>query len=185
MSNNGKLELIVGPMFSGKSSEIIRRIRMFKIINKKVLVIKTRIDNRYNDNKITSHNFETAECVCLDLLSELKNVSDYDNIIIDEGQFFNDLKDTVIKWLDEYNVNIIISGLDGDFEKNPIGQILSLIPHAEKCIKLNSLCNICNDGTEAPFSFRKVSSKNKILVGGVEAYIPVCRKHYNNLTMLN
>lgn len=180
--NNAKLELIIGPMFSGKSSELIRRIKLLKIINKRCLVIKPKIDNRYNEDKITTHNFETADCINLNLLSDCKNINDYDYIIIDEGQFFNDLRETIIRWLDEYNVNIIISALDGDFEKNPIGQILSLIPHSEKCIKINSLCNMCNDGTEGCFSFRKSSDKNKILVGGVESYIPVCRKHYKDLS---
>jgi thymidine kinase len=165
-------------MFSGKSTEIIRRIKLCKIINMRVLVIKPNIDNRYNDSKITSHDFETADCISVNTLGELNNINEYDYIIIDEGQFFNDLKEVIVEWLNQYKVNIIISGLDGDFEKNPIGQILTLIPHAEKCIKLNSLCRLCNDGTEAPFSFRKVSSKDKILVGGVEMYIPVCRKHY-------
>jgi thymidine kinase len=177
----GKLELIIGPMFSGKSTELIRRIRLYKIIKKKVLVIKPKIDNRYYENKITSHNFETADCNLVSSLSELTNIKDYNYIIIDEGQFFNDLKKQVVYWLENYNVNIIITGLDGDFEKNPIGQILELIPHAEKCTKVNSLCNMCNDGTEGCFTFRTAESKNKILIGGVESYIPVCRKHYYEL----
>jgi len=182
----GKLELIIGPMFSGKSTEIIRRIRLLKIINKKIIVIKPNIDNRYHETKIISHNFESADCIVLSCLNDLNiDITNYDTIIIDEAQFFNDLKSVVIKWLENYNIDIIITGLDGDFEKNPIGQILELIPHAEKCQKINSLCNLCNDGTEGCFSFRKVESKNKILVGGVESYIPVCRKHYNKLTKNN
>jgi len=182
----GKLELIIGPMFSGKSTEIIRRIRLLKIINKKIIVIKPNIDNRYHETKITSHNFESADCIVLPCLNDLNiDITNYDTIIIDEAQFFNDLKSVVINWLENYNIDIIITGLDGDFEKNPIGQILELIPHAEKCKKINSLCNLCNDGTEGCFSFRKVESKNKILVGGVESYIPVCRKHYNELKNKN
>ena len=178
----GKLELIIGPMFSGKSTEIIRRIRLLKIIKKKIIVIKPEIDNRYYENKITSHNYESVDCIVLPSLNDLTvDITNYDTIIIDEAQFFNDLKETVINWLENYNIDIIITGLDGDFEKNSIGQILELIPHAEKCKKINSLCNMCNDGTEGCFSFRKVESKNKILVGGFESYIPVCRKHYKEL----
>ena len=178
-----KLELIIGPMFSGKSTELIRRIRLLKVINKKVIVIKPEIDTRYLANKLTTHNFESVDSIVLAQLKDLTiDITKYDTIIIDEGQFFNDLKEMVVCWLEEYNINIIVTGLDGDFEKNPIGQILSLIPHAEKCNKINSLCNLCNDGTEGCFSFRKVSTKNTVLIGGVDLYIPVCRAHYTELS---
>ena len=179
---NSTLELIIGPMFSGKSTEIIKRVRLLKLINKKILILKPKVDNRYIEDKITSHNYESVDCIVLPSLNDLTvDITNYDTIIIDEAQFFNDLKETVINWLENYNIDIIITGLDGDFEKNSIGQILELIPHAEKCKKINSLCNMCNDGTEGCFSFRKVESKNKILVGGFESYIPVCRKHYKEL----
>jgi thymidine kinase len=136
--------------------------------------------SNYND-KLTTHNFDTVECFTF---LELKDIPTnllltYHTIIVDEGQFFPDLKETVINWLNNLSINIIIGGLDGDFNKEPIGSILELIPHADKCTKLNSLCNICKDGTEAPFSLRLVASKDKILVGGSESYIPVCRKHYS------
>jgi thymidine kinase len=104
-----KLELIIGPMCSGKSSELIKRIRLFNVINKKVLVIKPYIDNRYAENKIVSHNQESYDCIVLKILDELENINNYNVIIIDEGQFFNDLKKTVINWLDQYNLNIIVA----------------------------------------------------------------------------
>jgi thymidine kinase len=176
----GKLELIIGPMFSGKSTELIRRIRLLQKIDKKVLVVKPTIDSRYIVDKITTHNFESVECTTINNLSDINNIiCDYHTIVIDEGQFFNDLKSTVIMWLETYSINIIVGGLDGDFQKNPIGMILDLIPHSDSCVKLCSLCNICKDGTPAPFSLRTVKSDDKVLVGGAESYIPVCRKHYN------
>lgn len=177
---HGKLELIIGPMFSGKSTELIRRIRMLQKIDKKVLVTKPIIDNRYISDKITSHNYESVDCLVLHTLSEIsdKDIISYDTIIVDEGQFFPDLLTTVVRWIDNYPINIIVGGLDGDFQRQPIGQILHLIPYADKCYKLNSLCSICKDGTKASFSFRSVKSSDKILVGGSESYIPVCRKHY-------
>ena len=179
-----KLELIIGPMFSGKSTELIKRIRLLKIINKKVLVIKPLIDNRYISNKITSHDFDSIECSVINCLSEIKNdtIKEYDTIIIDEGQFFNDLKNVILYWLDNFNINIIIAGLDGDFQRNPIGQIIELIPYSDKCKKLNSLCSICKDGTPAPFTYRINKSTNKVLVGGSESYSPLCRNHYNENT---
>ena len=179
----GKLELFIGPMFSGKSTELIRQIRLLQVIGKKVLVLKPIIDSRYIADKITSHNFESAECIVINKLNEIdeKTLVTYNTVIIDEGQFFPDLKETVVRWIDNYPINIIVGGLDGDFERNPIGQILDLIPHADTCHKFSSLCNICKDGTSAPFSFRLVKSTDKVLIGGAESYIPVCRKHYNEL----
>lgn len=179
----GKLELIIGPMFSGKSTELIRRIRLLQKIEKKVLVTKPTIDSRYNQDKITSHNYESVECMVLNNLNEIQDeeVKKYDTIIVDEGQFFTDLVPTVTRWVDNFNVNIIVGGLDGDFQRQPLGTILELIPYADNCIKLNSLCNLCKDGTEAPFSFRLVNSSDKVLVGGSESYIPVCRKHFIKL----
>jgi len=172
-----KLELIIGPMFSGKSTEIIRRIRLLNKINKKVLVVKPTIDNRYITNKVTTHNFDSVDCLVVTNLSEINNIiKDYDTLVIDEGQFFSDLKENVINWIND--INIIVAGLDGDFQRKPFGQILELIPYSDKCYKLSSLCNICNDGTKAPFSFRKIKTDDTILVGGEESYIPVCRKHY-------
>jgi len=181
---SGKLELIIGPMFSGKSTELIRRIRLLQKIDKKVLVTKPQIDIRYNQDKITSHNYESVDCKVLSRLDEIcdDDILNYDTVIVDEGQFFPDLVNTITRWVNNYSVNIIVGGLDGDFQRKPIGHILDLIPMADRCVKLNSLCNICKDGTEAPFSFRLVKSNDIVLVGGSESYIPVCRKHFINLS---
>ena len=178
------LELIIGPMFSGKSTELIRKIRLLKTINKKVLVIKPKIDNRYTeDNKIISHNFESCECISLNTLSDISLwdiVDKYDTVVIDEGQFFPDLKKCVLHWLNTSTLTIIIGSLDGDYNRNPIGEVLELIPYADECTKLTSLCSICNDGTKAPFTKRIANSNEQILVGGKESYIPVCSTHYHN-----
>ena len=183
----GKLELIIGPMFSGKSTELIKRIRLLQKIDKKILVIKPIIDSRYNQNKITSHNYESVDCIVLEKLEDIKDndVIKYNTIVIDEGQFFSDLVHVVTKWVDNFNVDIIVGGLDGDFQRQPIGTILNLIPYADQCYKLTSLCSICKDGTNAPFSFRLTNSIDKVLVGGSETYIPVCRKHFNESNIKN
>jgi thymidine kinase len=175
-----KLELIIGPMFSGKSTELIRRIRLLQKIDKKVLVIKPTIDSRYNVDKITSHNYESVDCQVITNLNEISDttIETYDCVIIDEGQFFPDLVKVVSYWIENFSVDIVVGGLDGDFQRKPIGQILDLIPMADQCQKLNSLCNICKDGTPAPFTFRLVKSTDVVLVGGSESYIPVCRKHF-------
>ncbi len=183
--STGKLELIIGPMFSGKSTELIREIRLAKIINKKVLVIKPMIDNRYKDDKIVSHSFESEECETVEKLKEMnERIKSYDLIVIDEGQFFPDLKEAVLNWVDIEHKEIIVGGLDGDFKRNPIGQILELIPYADKCKKISSLCKLCGNGNKAIFSHRITKNKEQVQVGGSDSYVPLCRNHYlimNNL----
>jgi thymidine kinase len=188
--SNATLEVILGPMFSGKSSELIRRVRICKSINRKNLVIKPKIDNRYESNKVCSHDKVSEDCLVLKDLSELfLNKSNLDSLIessivfIEEGQFFKDLVDYVLKLVEEFNKDVVIIGLDGDYNRKPFGEILNLIPYANKIVKLNSMCKVCNDGTLAPFTFLKNNNiiKNQILVGGSNLYIPVCRKHYLEL----
>lgn len=180
---SANLEIIIGPMFSGKSTEIIRRIRLLQKIDKKILVVKPSIDNRYTSDKITSHNYESVDCLVVNNLNDIDRcvIEAHDVVVIDEGQFFGDLVETIDFWLKSFNINIIVAGLDGDFQQKPIGKILNLIPLSNKCVKLNSLCNICKNGTEAPFSFRLVQSKETVLVGGSDEYMPLCRTHYNQL----
>lgn len=181
---DSKLEIIIGPMFSGKSTEIIRRVRLLQIIDKKILTVKPSKDNRSVSDKITSHNNDSVDCITVNNLSDIDTdiIGTHDTIVIDEGQFFDDLVETIDYWLKTYNINVIVAGLDGDFQQKPIGKILNLIPLSNKCIKLNSVCQKCKDGTKAPFSFRIVDSDETVLVGGSDKYMPLCRKHYNELS---
>lgn len=177
-----KLELIIGPMFSGKSTELVNRVRSLQQLEKNVLVIKPSIDNRYEKGtrELITHNNESVKCNVLERLSDLDEfvIKIVDTIVIDEGQFFSDLKETVLFWLANYKINIIVGGLDGDYQRNPIGKILELIPHSDVCTKLTAMCIECNDGTSAPFTRRTVQSDEQILVGGSDMYEPVCRMHY-------
>jgi thymidine kinase len=177
-----KLELIIGPMFSGKSTELVRRVRALQQLEKNVLVIKPSIDNRYEKgtSELITHNNDSIKCNVMERLSDLDEfvIKIVDTIVIDEGQFFSDLKETVLFWLANYKVNIIVGGLDGDYQRNPIGKILELIPHSDVCTKQTSRCVECNDGTSAPFTRRKIKSDEQILVGGSDIYEPVCRTHY-------
>ena len=177
----GRLDLIIGPMFSGKSTELIRKIRLAKIINKKVLVIKPIIDIRYKNDKIVSHSFEQEECLTIEKLKDIDYlIKQYDLIIVDEGQFFPDLKEYVLKWVDKDNKKVIVGGLDGGHKRNKIGEILDLIPYSDSCMKINSLCKKCNDGTPGIFTYRTNNSEEQVQIGGAESYMPLCRKHYNN-----
>lgn len=186
-----KLELIIGPMFSGKSTELVTRVRSLQQLDKMVLVIKPSIDNRYEnkykDRELITHNNESVKCNVIERLSDLEDyvIKFCDTIVIDEGQFFSDLKETVLFWLANYKINIIIGGLDGDYQRNPIGKILELIPHSDVCTKLTAWCVECNDKTPAPFTRRTVQSDEQILVGGSDMYEPVCRMHYRTNNSIN
>lgn len=176
----GSLEIIIGPMFAGKSTELIQRIRKLRVLNKRYLVLKPIIDNRYSDTDIVSHNNEKEECVSFDSIDNFINLIDinsFDTIFIDEGQFFPDLKDGVLKIVEKYNKNVVVTGLDGDFNRNEFGQILKLIPYCDSCKKITSLCVYCNDMTPALFSYKVGGNNNQVEVGA-DIYKPVCRKHY-------
>ena len=102
-------------------------------------------------------------------------------ILINEGQFFPDLVNTITRWVNNYSVNIIVGGLDGDYQRKPMGEILDLIPYADKYKKFCGYCTLCNNETKALFSKRIVNNcDDQILIGGSEKYIPVCRYHYMN-----
>lgn len=179
---SGKLELIIGPMFSGKSTLLIKKIRIMIQNNLNVLVLKPQIDNRYSDNNITSHNMDMEACYVTTNLMDINkkyDINNFDCIVIDEGQFIPDLKEYVLLWLEKYNKHIIVGGLDGDFKRDPIGEILLLIPYADEIHKLKSDCSDCkNINNTALFTYRLVKSDDVILIGGNDMYIPLCREHY-------
>lgn len=180
MEKTGTLKLYLGCMYSGKTSEIQREYRRMKTINKKVVIINYENDKRYGeDDYVYSHDKVKEECLLTQKLTSIKDelLEKTDVIIINEGQFFDDILEFCIKWCDKYGKDIIICGLDGDFMRKPFGQICSLIPLCDEIVKLTAYCTICSDGTPAIFSHRITNSKDQILIGNKE-YIPVCRKHY-------
>ncbi len=186
--SHGYLELIIGPMYAGKSTELIRIIHRYKCLNKNITVINHVLNNRYGSTGLTTHNNERIDnCVILDKLSDLDNslLANSDVIIIEELQFFSDAYDTVCKWCDVDNKIVIGAGLDGDFKKNPFGDVLRLIPHAEKVTKLSALCKRCNDGTLAHFTMRTVKDNCLTLIGSNDMYEAVCRKHFQENTFLD
>jgi thymidine kinase len=175
------LDIIMGPMFAGKSTELIRRIRQLKVIKKKFIVVKPSIDNRYSENHVVSHNNDKEYCIVFENLNnfiqntELNNI---DTIFIDEAQFFPDLKSSVEYLVEKLKKNVVIVGLDGDFNRNKFGQIFDLIPFSDTCVKINSLCEFCGDMTPAIFSLKLNNNNNQVEIGS-DIYKAVCRKHYN------
>lgn len=178
-SSLGNLTIITGPMYSGKSTELIRAASRLKSIGKKILSIVHKIDDRYAEGRIVTHNGAQwhDNVIIADKLTGI-DVVGYDTIIVEELQFFEDAFKNIVKWVEEYNVSVICAGLDGDFKRQPFGDTLQLIPYADKVIKLNALCKSCGDGTAAHFSRRIVNSDDKVLVGSAASYEAVCRKHY-------
>jgi thymidine kinase len=175
----GYLQLIIGPMFSGKTSTLIQLYRNFKLTSKKICVINYAQDIRYDKTKMSSHDKEMINCNNLLYLSELKQeiINENDVFLINEGQFFNDLKEIVLKLVEKYNKIVYVCGLDSDFKRNPFEQIIKLIPYADEVIKKYSICVLCKNGNRALFSYR-LTNENNIKVIGSDNYIPLCRKCY-------
>jgi thymidine kinase len=177
----GYLELILGPMFSGKSTRLIQIIKKYKILNYSILVIKPEIDNRYTvkcqNSKIITHDKTQEDCISCKSLSEIKDIDPYQVIIIEEGQFFQDIYEKVVEWCKTKKV--YIAGLNGDSNKNLFGNLYKLISHVDEIIFLKALCKICKDGTLAIFSKKIIHNQNQVEIGGLDMYYPVCRHHMN------
>ena len=178
-SSAGYLELILGPMFSGKTSRIVEIYKQCEFCNISVTVINHTIDNRYDDELLSTHDKVKIPCIKTERLSDVWiKVATSDVILINEGQFFEDLYEVVVEMLKQ-NKKIYICGLDGDFERKKFGQILDLIPLCDKVTKLTSLCSLCKNGTPGIFSMRLTHETDQTVVGS-DNYIPVCRKCYSN-----
>ena len=176
-SRTAYLELIIGPMFSGKTSRLVDIYKQCKFCNIQVAVINHCIDDRYHDTLLSTHDKVMIPCIKTDNLTKiLTNIQDAQVIIINEGQFFADLYEVVVSLL-SLGKKIYVGGLDGDFERKKFGQILDLIPLSDKVTKLTSLCSICKDGTPGIFS-KRISRETEQTVVGSDNYIPVCRKFY-------
>ncbi len=194
----GYLEIILGGMYAGKTSRLVEIYKQCNFCNISVAVINHSIDNRYDDDLLSTHDQVKIPCIKTEKLSDIW--TDHINldedvslvprikdkfkvatsrvILINEGQFFPDLEEFVKKILLN-DKKVYICGLDGDFERKKFGQILDLIPLCDKVTKLTSLCSICKNGTPGIFSKRITSEKEQTVVGS-DNYIPVCRKCYNN-----
>ena len=179
-----RINLYMGCMYSGKTSELIKECRKAQLIKKKVLTINYIGDNRYSENSYAmSHNLDKIECIKVEKLADIdeNHIVLSDCIFIDEAQFYPDLLKYVLLWGEFYKKSVYVFGISSDFERKPFGQILDIIPYCDKVIKLDALCIKCNDGTEAIFSHR-LSGEDEQIVIGSSNYIAVCRKHYLDLT---
>tara|TARA_A100001011_G_C13640736_1_gene567676 strand:- start:3 stop:539 length:537 start_codon:yes stop_codon:yes gene_type:complete len=175
--NNGKINLIIGPMYSGKSTTLLTRYDRYEIANKKCLLVKYSGDNRYDTNKIITHSRierNAESCTKLDQLDT--KVSGYDVICIDEIQFYEDASIMCEKWA---NQGIIVEacGLNGDFQRKPFEQISLLIPLSDSIIHMVAVDE--NNGMDAPFTKRLTDDIEQQLIGGAELYKASCRELFN------
>jgi thymidine kinase len=185
-NHSGYLELILGPMFSGKTSTLKKIYDQCIYCNIPVMVINYEADNRYCDASFMStHDKIMIPCVKGVSIDEIlkqnkEKVDDSEVILINEGQFFKDIH-IVIDLVENLHKRVYICGLDGDFKKNKIGYLFDLIPYCDNVYKLKSLCSECRDGTAGLFSYRITDETDQVVIG-VENYKPVCRLCFERLS---
>jgi thymidine kinase len=157
-------------------------IRRHAFIQRKTLCVTSSIDTRYSkDVKIITHDKESYPAISTEKLMDLLLLHSFhvaECVIIEEAQFFDDLYTFVETLVDTYQKDVIVVGLDGDTERKPFGQIISLVPMCDKITKLKAFCKICANGNEALFTYCKKEKHEQICVGGEDIYMPLCRIHY-------
>lgn len=203
-NTSGYLEIICGPMFSGKTTRLLEIYKQTSFCNIPTVVINHASDTRYSESKVSTHDKKMVECIftnkLFDLTHNLNTIQNSNNcsisknnlinknyqkiqeskvILINEGQFFEDLFDWVIMMVEIYKKDVYVCGLDGDFKRNEFGSLLKLIPYCDKIEKLHSFCTICRNGTKALFSCRISNEKEQCVVGSSN-YLPLCRSCYIN-----
>lgn len=171
----GWLEVICGSMFSGKTEELIRRLRRAQIANLRVEIYKPAIDTRYSEGEIVSHNQNSIHSTPVHSAEQILLLSSGVEVIgIDEAQFFDAQLPEVVRSLANKGSRIIIAGLDMDFMGRPFGPMPQLLAMAEFVTKVHAICQRC--GSLANYSYRLTHEEGQVLVGEKEAYEPRCRK---------
>jgi thymidine kinase len=196
---HGHLKIVLGSMYSGKSSELkMDRNDWLSIKGIRILVVNYSKDKRYtNEDMVMTHNKEGVKCTRVECLSEITNgecydsvgnivlPENYDLILIDEGQFYSDLRDNIIHWVDILKKTVFIYGLDGNFKREKFGQVMDLIPLCDEVIKKKAKCMLCNNGKEALFTWKMEDNEDAKIDIGTDKYVALCRKHYNRINKQN
>jgi thymidine kinase len=187
--NIGYLKIILGSMFAGKTTELIKEYRRHESCGFECLFINHKIDNRYVDeeNKTSTHDRIFINSInvgdnLLDFFKKESYLSRYDVILINEGQFFKDLYKFVDYIVNKLNKKVYVCGLDGDFQRKKIGSILDIIPLCDDVIKIKAICSNCKIN-EGMFTYRLSDEKEQVVVGSSN-YSAVCRKCYNSFNHL-
>lgn len=187
------LELIIGPMFAGKSSALQSIVRRRTAIGWRVLVIKHSADTRYleavggNNSVIINHDQQQCPALARSDLMGLLGTTEFAAarlIIVEEGQFFPDIVDFALAAVEQEGKDLVVVGLDGDAHRKPFGRLLELIPLADEVQRLYAFCKLCGDGTPARFTCATTSLMAAATldgganVGGADSYQPLCRRHF-------
>jgi thymidine kinase len=173
----GSIEVICGAMFSGKTEELIRRLRRARIARLNVEIFKPRTDTRYDEEAVVSHNHNSISSTPVSNSASILLLGDQTQVVgIDEAQFFDDELPEVCIKLANKGIRVVVAGLDMDFQGKPFGPMPALMAIAEEVTKVHAICVQC--GSPAAFSYRTVNSHATILLGEKESYEPRCRSCY-------
>lgn len=175
---NGWIEVVCGSMFSGKTEELIRRLRRAQFANQKLLLVKPKIDNRYHEENVVSHQGSSFQAVVVNNSAAINDLWNGERVVaIDEAQFFDEGLVDVCTELANKGVRVILAGLDMDFRGEPFGPMPRLLSVAEYVTKVHAICVSC--GNLAQFSHRTVKQSEQVMLGAVDEYKPLCRYCYN------
>ncbi|HIP32859.1 MAG TPA: thymidine kinase [Crocinitomicaceae bacterium] len=180
VKQHGWIEVVCGSMFSGKTEELIRRLKRAEFANQKILLVKPQVDDRYHKENVVSHQGTSFQAIAVKDSSVIKDIWKKEKVVaIDEAQFFDEEIIDVCNYLAEKGVRVIVAGLDMDFQGVPFGPMPDLLSIAEYVTKVHAICLSC--GNLAQFSHRTVDAKEQVMVGAVEEYKPLCRSCYNKI----
>ena len=171
---NGSIEVICGSMFSGKTEELLRRLKRAEFSKLTIAVFKPQVDKRYDHHKVVSHDENSIAAISIESAKDILKLTNRVQVVaIDEAQFFDSELVAVCTELANSGIRVIISGLDMDFLGNPFGVMPKLLAIAEHITKVHAVCIDCH--ALANHSFRKTINKNLIRIGDKEVYKPLCR----------
>lgn len=174
----GSLEVICGSMFSGKTEELIRRLKRVRIANQRLLVVKPAIDTRFAKEKIVSHDTNSFISTPIQDPQQIVALAKDSEVVgVDEAQFFDDSIATVCEQLAANGVRVIVAGLDMDFAGTPFGPMPLLMAKADHVTKLHAICVRC--GAMANYSYRIAAGEDQVLLGATDSYEPRCRQCYH------
>jgi thymidine kinase len=173
----GWIEVICGSMFSGKTEELIRRLKRAQFAKQKVEIFKPMVDVRYDEDKVVSHDANEIRSTPVPAAANIRILGDTCDVVgIDEAQFFDDEIVTVCNDLANKGVRVVVAGLDMDFKGNPFGPMPALMATAEYVTKVHAICT--RTGNLASYSFRKSNNDDLVMLGEVEEYEPLSRAAY-------
>ena len=180
--SNGWIEVICGSMFSGKTEELIRRLRRAEFAKQELILFKPAVDQRYSEKNVVSHRGTEFNAVLVASAKDiLNNVENQKVVAIDEAQFFDEDLVQVASELSGRGIRVILAGLDMDYTGTPFGPMPALLASAEYVSKVHAICVSC--GNLAQFSNRLVADTDQVMLGAVEEYRPLCRSCFNKSSL--